>query len=282
MLSQKIREILSNPLPPRWWKKSGSKPIAATQHPKKKERLVVETLEPRILLSADFPVIAPILSNGIDQLDDTLDGFFSHELLNTPLPGISLYEQIDEQTGKSYAPTLNDLLSIDVSTEDTNTEGATPQEVNQKLKDLDSNADGKLTIQEFSDGIVAQLQGFLDNASEKTSDELKQFLETELEQGISDYLDISNANFLTNPESSIVSLDFNFKNAQAVSFDLGTQAEKLGITLKSELDLTQFLNFTLEFGVNDADGLSQDDFFYWFQRIRSQSQCQCNFRTSSH
>ena len=33
----------------------------------------------------------PKTSDGIEQLDDTLDDFFSHELLNTLLPGIFLF-----------------------------------------------------------------------------------------------------------------------------------------------------------------------------------------------
>jgi hypothetical protein len=71
--------------------------------------MIVETLEPRVLLSADFPVIAPILSDGIAQLDDTLDDFFSNELLNTPLSGIALF---DEQTVETYAPTLLRFVNL--------------------------------------------------------------------------------------------------------------------------------------------------------------------------
>jgi len=41
-----------------------------------RERMVVKTLEPRMLLSADFTVIAPLLVDNFDQLDDQLDGFF--------------------------------------------------------------------------------------------------------------------------------------------------------------------------------------------------------------
>jgi len=229
----------------------GAKPAMTTLAPKK-ERMIVETLEPRVLLSADFLTIAPILSDGIDQLDDTLEDFFSSELLNTPLPGISLNEQIGEQTPESYAPTLNNLMSIDVSAD-----AEDPELV--ALNNFDTNKDGKLTIQEFlSDGVIDKVRTFLDDAAGKTSDALKNYLDNELEAGISKYLNISNVSYIDN----VVSLDFSFTNTQTLPIDLGVQAENLGIALKSDVDVKQSLGFTLRFGVNDTDGnLTQDDFF---------------------
>ncbi|MDM8557941.1 LEPR-XLL domain-containing protein [Candidatus Parabeggiatoa sp. HSG14] len=259
MLSQQIRSILTNPLHRLWWKNHRSKPTV------KKQRLIVETLEPRILLSADFPVIAPILSGGIDQLDDTLDGFFSHELLNTPLPGISLYEQIDAQTVQRYAPNLTDVLSINVSDGD----AADPN-----LKKLDADGNNKVSIQELSDGIVDGigdiLSDDLDDPNDlyaKTGAELATLLETELEKGINQYLDVSNVSYIGNT----ISLDFSFThNAQKLPLDLGVQAEKLGIELESEITLDSSLDFTLAFGVNEVSGTpTNEDFFIDFKGLNA-------------
>jgi Ca2+-binding RTX toxin-like protein len=258
----------------------GSKPAMTTLAPKK-ERMIVETLEPRVLLSADFPVIAPFLANGIDQLDDTLDDFFSNELLNTPLPGITLFEQLDEETVESYAPTLTDLLFVDVS--DTNEN----QDARSKLKEFDTNEDDKVTIQELSSGFVEKVRGFLDSVptdpddpNAKTSGNFRSFLETlDISNPIpnaSNFLDISNVSYIENLDNTVVSLDFSFAHTQTLPIDLGMQAEKLGIALKSDIDVevNQSLGFTLEFGIDDSDDsdnvltqddsdgvLTQDDFF---------------------
>jgi Ca2+-binding RTX toxin-like protein len=275
MLSQQIRSILTNPLHRLWWKNNRSKPAV------KKQRLIVETLEPRILLSADFPVIAPILSNGIDQLDDTLDGFFSHELLNTPLPGISLYEQIDEETLESYAPTLTDLLSVDVS-----------KDANSKLKEFDTNGDDKVTIQEFSSGFVEKARDFLDSVptdpddpNAKIGDDFRSFLETsdinKSSSDVSNFLDVSNVEYTENPSDTVISLDFSFTHTQDIPIDLGVQAEQLGIVLldleptdeidTTEIELASSLTFNLSFGVMSSGEVpTHDDFFIELNDLEAQ------------
>jgi len=213
----------------------------------KKEPMVVETLEPRVLLSADFTVIAPLLVDNLDQVDEQLDGFFDKDLLNAPLPGLA---QVDQDTLESYAPNLNDLMSVDVSGEDVSTE----------LKDLDSNKDGKLTAQEFlSDNLVATIRDILvddpddpDDLYAATNEELTNLLESELEKVVGKYLDV-NATYLGDAENSIISLDFDFTNTQHLPIDLGIQAEKLGIVLKSDVEVVSSLGFTLKFGLKDAD-----------------------------
>ncbi len=74
-----------------------------------------KSVEPRVLLLADFPAIAPLFSGDISQLENKLDNFLSYDLLNTALPVITLSEQIDAKTLISFAPTIDELLAIDIS-----------------------------------------------------------------------------------------------------------------------------------------------------------------------
>ena len=226
----------------------GSKPVMTTLAPRK-ERMIVETLEPRVLLSADFLTIAPMLADDLNQLDDTLDEFFSSELLNMELPGIALIEQLDEETVESYAPNINDLMSVDVSADDAKTE----------LKNLDSNQDGKLTVEEFlSDNLVETVRDILvDDPNDPndlyaiSSQELTNLLESEL--GKVDGLEV-NANYVENPDNTLISLDFNFIHKyKNLALDLGVQAEKLGIAFKADVALDASLGFTLDLGITDAD-----------------------------
>ena len=59
-------------LPHVWWKRNNLQQAIAVECQRKK-RLIVETLEPRVLLSADFPVVAPLFLDSIDQLEGRLD-----------------------------------------------------------------------------------------------------------------------------------------------------------------------------------------------------------------
>ena len=72
-----------------------------------------EALEPRLLLSADLLVAADALNEGFTALGDTVDDFFDAALLNTEIP--ILIQTIGED---AQAPTLKDLLSIDVDLDD--------------------------------------------------------------------------------------------------------------------------------------------------------------------
>ena len=136
-------------LPHVWWKRNNLQQAIAVECQRKK-RLIVETLEPRVLLSADFPAIAPLFSGDINQLEDKLDNFLSYDFLNTALPIITLSKQIDAETLVGFAPTIDELLAIDISKGYANS--GTDPVINLNL--LDKNQDNKVTIQEFFSNIA--------------------------------------------------------------------------------------------------------------------------------
>jgi len=244
---------------------------------KQKAPVLFEPLEPRVLLSADFSVLA----SGVDTLDGTLDYFFNDEFLNTPLPGIDL--QGDEG---AYAPTLNELIALDI--EDLG--ALADSSLNDALgiigstgdfsSSMDSNEDGRLGFNEFISG------AFVDKITDYLADEdpsnaaFNTFIQS-LDDSI-DFLDLTStytdgstayqaadgANPAVNGDFSyIYDIAFDFEYSQDLLIDLGVQAESFGVTLDQMISVTAGLDFNLEFGVEYIDTAASnevavnDDFF---------------------
>src|SRR5262245_13225429 len=79
-------------------------------------RMQLETLEQRLLLSADIstPGLAVALEHGLDAFGDRVQDFIDSEpLLNTPLPIVVTAGLVDDEPVR-LAATIKDLLSVPV------------------------------------------------------------------------------------------------------------------------------------------------------------------------
>jgi hypothetical protein len=210
----------------------------------KKRPFALETLEPRVLLSADFPLVAPFLADSVNQIDNALDELFNHDLLTKPLPGISFLEEIlveEESSTKSYAPGLSDLFVIDVS---------------DQTNEFDSNDDEKLSIRELlSNGFLKRLDVALTGLGDSASSSDGIAAIAGLSSGLESYFSLENIIYTDTDEATSFSLDVIFKLPQTGLIDLGASAEQLGISLVSTIEVTPFISFGLEFGVKkDTSG----------------------------
>ena len=80
-----------------------------------RRRAMMESLEPRFLLSADFaPLAAAAMADGLDQLGDRMDSLLDEgDLFRTKIPFIVQVEQEGEDV-RNVAPTLKKLISVPV------------------------------------------------------------------------------------------------------------------------------------------------------------------------
>ncbi|MBC2714899.1 MAG: calcium-binding protein [Desulfobacteraceae bacterium] len=96
--------------------------INNTDFPKKR-KLHFETLEPRLLLSADtlIPGIAGALGDGLTEMADRLDGFIDSETsFESYVPGVLWFDfpGQSEETGDYVTPTIEDLIQLEVADRD--------------------------------------------------------------------------------------------------------------------------------------------------------------------
>jgi len=118
---------------------------------KPQRKAMMEPLEPRLLLSADFaPGTTAALLGGLDQFGDRLDDFLTPadpaDLFNTQVPFIVQVNQTEDGS-EQVAPTLGSLFSVQV---DTN--GPAEDGVNATLDGLDADDDGTVDAGEFIQG----------------------------------------------------------------------------------------------------------------------------------
>ncbi len=152
---------------------------------RKRRKLYLEPLEPRLLLSADLnPDVAVAAANGLGLLGDRVETFLDgQELLDTRVPFITQVQKEGDDV-KNVAPTIGGLFSVEVNfdgSEDTNGDPTiTGNEL--ILQDLDNagNADGTVDAGEFIQGwFFDQVDGVLDDVD--STNYLTTYLKYQLE-----------------------------------------------------------------------------------------------------
>jgi len=143
---------------------------------------MMEMLEPRIMLSADLSTtyVADYLSDSLDQLYGDMNSFISSESnLDTPLPLINQVEGTSFEDAVKKAPTIRDLLSIDV---DLNGDGNVAGSGDLNGDEADDGADDAIRTAETT------LDGWDTNADDKV-----------------DFLEFFKANFIDAIKSELAS-----------------------------------------------------------------------------
>ena len=144
------------------WKSNETRMARAKKAEKRGNKVHLEVLEPRVLLSADFkPQAATALAAGIDQLGDRMDAFLTSEtLLDQHIPLLLQVTEDSEGLVVERAPSINDLYTVPV---DINGDGDTADYGESTLSALDTRgfdgfgnpvagADGYVDLGEFLDG----------------------------------------------------------------------------------------------------------------------------------
>jgi Ca2+-binding RTX toxin-like protein len=252
---------------------------------KRKRKTLLEPLEPRVLLSADFTAAsAQAVQDGLDQLGIRLDDFLAdtqNVLNDTKLPFVV---QVEE--GKTSAPTLGSLFSLQV---DTN--GAADGGIDPKLDELDRDLGGGVDAGEFIQGwligaIYQELGNYPNNDGTPDSTQFADWLKTldtkrtfaqPTGQSVTVELKVNNATDLTeavNPADMIFDIDFTLTADQNMPIDLGTEADALkllsysgNINTPPTIPVDAKLDFGFTFGVHTSgqtgadQTLNHDDFF---------------------
>jgi len=116
---------------------------------------MMEMLEPRIMLSADFePLAAASMADGLNQLGDRIEVLLDGEdLFDTHIPFITQIQQEGDDVRK-VAPTIGDLLSVEVNLDGSQDPDGNPTiegATELALQDLDDagNSDGTVAAGEF-------------------------------------------------------------------------------------------------------------------------------------
>lgn len=222
---------------------------------KPQRKAMMEPLEPRVLLSADFdPNAATVLAEGLDQLGDRTDQFLSSEnLLNQHIP---LLLQVTEDSGGlvvERAPSINDLFTVPV---DVNGDGYVDRTWNSyddgesTLHGLDTSGDDIVDLGEFLEGwFYKPIEDYLNSVLDgyKTL-EFEQFVlggVPFLQPGLNQSLDFSDLN----DNISFQNIDFTID-----SFTDSTENPDAEYTFEIgySLNITQFL--PLDLGL-EADAL---------------------------
>ena len=258
---------------------------------KGRRRAVMEPLEPRLLLSADFaPGTTDALVGGLDQFGDRLDDFLTPEdpadLFNTQVPFIVQVNQTEDGS-EQVAPTLGTLFSVQV---DTN--GSADGGVSATLDGLDADDDGTVDAGEFIQGwLFDKIDDYpdpTDPGSGVDSADFANWLELQdssLTVGkpgggnVTIALDVLTVTDLTESApnaDTIFDIDFNLTVSQDLAIDLGTEADALKLlyytgTYESKaspvIPITTSLDFGFTFGVrtggqeSPGETLDADDFF---------------------
>jgi len=257
----------------------------------------LELLEPRLLLSADLATAAGVLSSGLSAFDNRLDAFVDVSNypteLNTRLPLVVRNEGADILDYHSVAPTIRDVLYVDVDINRDGYVGTNPDvslpggltDAETDLDALDGNSDGKVDILEFLQGnffdpIATHLSGspnstdFVDNVLVGAEAGLEDGLTYQVES--IDYyaparwidLNITNVSDTTDDNQVSFDLDFSLTLRNELALDLGTVAEDLGIAFPdTNLIVDATLDFEVEFGVlTSGETPTADDFFLDFNQ----------------
>ena len=232
---------------------------------KRSRKVLFESLEPRLLLSADLDPVAGILSSAIGQLDGDLDTFFnssgSDYSLNIPLPLVNMVEGSGFDDAYKKAPTINELLSLTV---DYTHDGDTSDEDEATFDGYDSDNDGKVEFTEFFQ------EFFIDKITDKLStiasgpayipNDFANWLDTNLDfalntTGISSskigYESVSldvNATY-SNTNQVGYELDFTFIAIKELPIDLGRAADDYGLSFPEGVTVTTTVSFDMDFGV---------------------------------
>ena len=239
-----------------------------------------ETIEPRILLSADLlPGAADAAEDGMDLLADRVAEFLEGEdLLDQRIPLL-----LSDRGEEVEAPTISDLLGLPV---DANGNSFVDGGDESTLEEWDDSGDGFVSASELIDHLLfIPVQEMLANAgsgdTEDFIDDLLDDLDLTLDGlggGYSVDFNVVNADTidLTEEVDSEVSfrLGFELIVSQSMSIDLGLEADELQLhaftgsafdPTPPKVDVDATLAFGFEFGVftaGKADGdLNSDDFF---------------------
>jgi len=253
---------------------------------KPQRKAMMEPLEPRLLLSADFaPGTTAALLGGLDQFGDRLDDFLTPadpaDLFNTQVPFIVQVNQTEDGS-EQVAPTLGSLFSVQV---DTN--GPAEDGVNATLDGLDADDDGTVDAGEFIQGWLFDkiddypdptdpgfglwywnetggLPSGIDSADFANWLAMQDSALTVGKPGggnVTISLDVLTVTDLTESApnaDTVFDIDFNLTVSQDLAIDLGTEADALKLlyytgTYESKaspvIPITTSLDFGFTFGV---------------------------------
>lgn len=262
--------------------------------------VMMEFLEPRVLLSADFtPEAAAAMADGADKLGDRVAIFLNDDdILGDRVP-ILLKTSKDASGNPVYeSPTVLDLLSVPV---DANLDGKInpvngfdldPFDNDESVLDaLDVSNNGVVDPGEFLQSwFFNPIEGYLNNVtSGDTTDEFETFLKGvgpfNLDQHLDalsglydvkfEIVDAKVADTTENPDAEFTfSVGFELSVTQSMPFDLGLQADALKILpftgsadnpQQPKVPVTSKLSFAFDFGVytggQTAGDINAQDFF---------------------
>ena len=265
--------------------------------PRSAQRTRFETLEPRILLSADFmPVAAEAMADGLDQLGERMDQFLTGDAAFAERVPLLLKVTVDENdTLVSEAPTVGDLLTVAV---DANGDGQVsglffdPSDDDEsELADLDTGHDGFVDAGEFLEGwFFERVQERLDTHDDTRADFVAFLKSGDFFDGgpidrTLDHLGPYTVEFKTldgqitdtteNPDAEVTfTVDIELTVSTTMPIDLGLEADGLklfaytGSSLNPQsvtVPVTSKLSFSFEFGVytggQDDSEIDAADFF---------------------
>jgi Ca2+-binding RTX toxin-like protein len=252
---------------------------------KRGNKVHLEVLEPRVLLSADLSTsAATALAGGLDQFGDRIDGYLdSNDLFSTQVPFIVQVQQTGDGS-ELVAPTLGSLFAVQV---DTN--GPADGGINATLDGLDADNDGAVDAGEFVQGwLFDKVSTYYGTTTDSTTtnfaswlDALDTTLTVDRPGGgtVTISLDVSNVEDLTESvpnADAVFGLDFRLSVTQNLAIDLGTEADALKLlyytgSYESKaspvIPITSTLDFGFTFGVrtggqeSPGETLNAEDFF---------------------
>jgi len=233
---------------------------------------MLEMLEPRLLLSASLDgTIATMLSSSLDQLYGDMNSFISSESnLDTPLPLINQVEGTSFEDAVKKAPTIRDLLAIDVDLNGDGQVGGSGDlngdELNDSADDAirtaettldgwDTNADDKVDFLEFFkanfiDAIKNELASpsstdpadfatFLGNLDvDKTFNSVLPDLPGDLMDFIGGITPTISATNLSNANQVAFHINFDLAATKELPIDLGRAADDYGLSFPDTNDST--------------------------------------------
>ena len=256
----------------------------------------MESLEPRVLLSADFmPAAAAAMADGIDQLGVRMDEFLSSDAtFGQRVPLLLKVTVGDNDTLVNEAPTVGDLSTVPV---DANGDGSinglvfSPSDDDEPaLDDLDADHDGRVDAGEFLAGwFFEPVRDFLDSVGPgDTTTDFENFLKGSFFSNLNQHLDqlgdyvvdfkIIDAKVhdnTENPDAEVTfSVGFQLTVSHAMPIDLGLEGDAIKLLaftgsssdpqpVNVPVDTT--LSFGFDFGVftggKTPSEIGNDDFF---------------------
>ena len=255
----------------RWFNRRNKKRIEAAA--KRQRKVLLEPIEPRILLSADLNTagVAAALSDGLDRFGDRFQGLLGAEtidgadsLLDTRMPIILQTEHEGETTERSFSPTIGEL-------------GSVPSNVDPRLNDLDG--DGMVDLGEMVQSLLFEkVENFLDDPGSYPEDSLTDFIDNNLDVSIPlgpdtqvrfQVLSVTDNTDNTAGNEAELSFDADFllTVSDDLLIDFGPAADDLGLKIlqepEYELRVDTSLGFEFAFGVRTAgqETINEYDFF---------------------